>query len=165
MRSTLLMLVFVASGFINSALAYSDTSAHKYPPDHMLRLNEVNSRAARDFFHRFPGISTEKWMLISDGYAAKFSEMEVRNVVYYDRSGNYMNNVRYFPENTVPAYIKELVQYEFSDYTIIAGIELMAPKEHSFHINIKNRKRVKVLKITGETIEVTVDFRNAEPVL
>jgi hypothetical protein len=162
MAIVVLMNTFALSSGATTTLAFADTGAIKNPAVHYLRLNEINSHAARDFIARFPAITTEKWLRTPSGYAAKFSENEVHSNVNYDRAGNYINTLRYYAEKNIPARLKNVLRSEFSDYTIVAATELITEKEKTFYFHIKNRKRIKTVKIVSDTVEVTADFRNAE---
>lgn len=162
MAIVVLMITLAFSSGATTTLAFADTGATKEPAVHYLRLNEINAHAARDFIGRFPAITTEKWLRTSTGYSAKFSENDVISNVYYDRAGNYIKVLRYYVEKNIPARLKNILRSEFNDYTIVAATELITVKEKSFYIHIKNRKRIKTVKIVSDTIEVTADFRNAE---
>lgn len=150
----------ISSSASNTPL--SDTGLAKNQSSHYLRLNEINAHAARDFVDRFPNVNTQKWLRTTNGYSAKFTENEVLNNVYYDRVGNYINTIRYYQEKNIPARLKNILRHEFGDYTIVAGTELITSKEKSFYFHIKNRKRIKTVKIVADTIEITADYRNAE---
>jgi hypothetical protein len=143
-------------------LSFADTVVTKDPAIHYLRLNEINAHAARDFIARFPTITTEKWLRGTTGYAVKFSENEITTHVYYDRAGNFIKALRYYVEKSIPARFKKPLLNEFTDYTIVAAIELITEKEKSFYFHIKNRKRLKTVRIVSDIIEVTADYRNAE---
>lgn len=141
---------------------FADTGTTKDPIVHYLRLNEINGHAARDFGERFPSITTGKWLRGTTGYAVKFSENDVICHVYYDRSGNFIKTIRYYVEKNIPVRFRNILHSEFSDYTIVAGTELITEKERNFYVHIKNRRRIKTVRIVSDTIEVTADFRNAE---
>ena len=162
MAIVVLMIVPAISTEATPFLPFADTSVTKDPTIHYLRLNEVNAHAARDFIRRFPAITTEKWLRTATGYSAKFSDNDVLSNVYYDRAGHYINTIRYYEEKNIPAGLKNLLRSEFSDYTIVAATELIKEKEKSFYFHIKNRKRIKTVRIVSDTIEITADFRNAE---
>jgi hypothetical protein len=158
----ILMNALAISSKATPFLPFADTSVTKDPAIHYLRMNEINAHAARDFIGRFPAITTEKWLRSTTGYAVKFSENDVINHVYYDRAGNFIKTIRYYVEKNIPARFKKLLLSEFSDYTIVAATELITEKEKSFYFHIKNRKRIKTVKIESDIIQVTADFRNAE---
>ena len=162
MAIVVLINTLAFSSQANPFLPFADTVVTKDPSIHYLRLNEINAHAARDFIARFPASTNEKWMRGTTGYTVKFSENEIITHVYYDRAGNFIKALRYYVENSIPARFKKSLLSEFSDYTIVAGTELITAKEKSFYFHIKNRKRIKTVRIVSDILEVTADYRNAE---
>jgi hypothetical protein len=162
MAIVVLLHALAISSKASPSIPFADTTVIKDPGIHYLRLNEINAHAARDFTGRFPAITTQKWLRTATGYSAKFSENDVPNNVYYDRGGHYINTIRYYAEKNIPVRLINVLRSEFSDYTILAATELISEKEKSFYLHIKNRTRIKTVKIVADTIEVTADFRNAE---
>jgi hypothetical protein len=127
-----------------------------------LRMNEIKARAARDFAGRFPTIDNERWYRFKTGFSAKFSQNQVMNNVYYDRMGFYITTIRYYKEKNIPVRFKKVIQQNFADYTIISATEVITSKESSFHFNIKNKTRLKTVKISESELEITGDYRNGD---
>lgn len=146
-------------------LPFADTGTFKTPATHYLRLNEINAHAARDFAGRFSEITTGKWLRSTTGYTVKFSENEVLCYVYYDRAGYFIKTIRYYVEKNIPVRFRNALRSEFSDYAIVAATELITEKEKSFYFHLKNRKKIKTVRIVSDIIEVIADYRNAEPEL
>jgi hypothetical protein len=130
--------------------------------DEKLRMNEIKARAARDFSDRYPGIDNERWYRFKTGFSAKYSQNQVLNNVYYDRMGFYITTIRYYKEKNIPADLKKFIIDNFAGYTIISATEVITPKESAFHFNIKNKMRLKTVKISDTEFEVTGDYRNGD---
>jgi hypothetical protein len=130
--------------------------------DEKLRMNEIKARAARDFSDRYPGIDNERWYRFRTGFSAKYSQNQVINNVYYDRMGFYITTIRYYKEKNIPVNLKNFIKENFTDYTIVSATEVITPKESAFHFNIKNKTRLKTVKVSDTEFEVTGDYRNGD---
>ncbi len=142
-----------------------DTSGRltvKKDPAIYLRLNEVNLAAARDFVERFPDMTEERWVRASYGFSARFEKNDVISKVNYNHAGYFISSLRYYSESNIPAkYMKTLLR-KCGNYTIIGATELTNKKETAFYIHIKNKRRVKTVKVYEDFVEVVTDFRNPE---
>jgi hypothetical protein len=130
--------------------------------DPYLRLNEINSSAARDFMKRFPLVTTDKWLKIEGGYLAKFSPDKFQTKVYYDNQGRFLAITRFYKEANTPAEIKTIIQQKFPGYEITGSTEMTNADKSFYRVNIKNSQRFKVLQVTGYEIKVLEDLKNGE---
>lgn len=162
MKNMSTLLQRVAMIVLVNTLAITSIAAGDPPNGDKLRMNEIKARAARDFAGRFPFIDNERWYKYNTGFSAKFSQNSVMNNVYYDRSGYYITTIRYYKERNIPNRLKKLVQKAFTDYTIVSATEVITTKESSFQFNLKNKARIKTVKLTEQELEVTGDYRNGE---
>jgi hypothetical protein len=155
--------IFVIAIFNSSCSSTKNVSVHNDPQrGDKLRMNEIKSRAARDFSLRYPAIKNERWFRFKTGFSAKFSQEEVMNNVYYDRMGFFITAIRYYKEKNIPAELKKSIEDSFEGYTIISATESITNKESIFLVNIKSKTRLKTVKFTGNFMEITGDYRNAD---
>ena len=154
------MLVLVITIAITSSAINFETDP---TPGDKLRKNEIKARAARDFKGRYPNIENERWYRYRSGFSAKYSQNQVLSNVYYDRMGFYITTIRYYKEKNIPAELKDAIYDNFNGYTIISATEVITPKESAFHFNIKNKARLKTVKISETILEVTGDYKNGDP--
>jgi hypothetical protein len=162
MHNTSALLLRVAVIVLVKAIVFTSFASDDPPRGDKLRMNEIKARAARDFSVRYPQVDYERWYRFKAGFSAKFSQNQVLSNVYYDRMGYFITTIRYYKEKAIPTRLKKVIQKEFADFTIVSATEVITEKESSFHFNIKNKTRLKTVKISDTELEVTGDYRNAE---
>ncbi len=131
------------------------------PSDKDLRLNEINSHAARHFGKHFTSVLTEKWIKTDDYYIASFLESGTPSKAYYDLKGRFKFYIKSYSVEKLQKDVASLISKQFSGYKIDVVTEISTLEEHFYIIKIKNDSNIKTLKVAEGNIEVIEDFVNA----
>ena len=158
-KSSLRLFIFLIFSLVQihavGQSAYADGSAG-------LRLNEVNSRAARHFLNHFPQAAGVKWVRDDHYYVACFNSDDSRTRVYYTNDGNFSFCLKYFPADVLNADLSSAIFKIFPGCRIGVVTELTDDLyEKSIFVHIKDGTNCKTLRCDDQGIEVTENFKNA----
>ena len=135
------------------------------PLDHnslaMLRMNEVNTRAARHFLKNFSPSSTVKWFQDDQHYVATFTEGDSTDRVYYKSNGNFDFCLKYYRADALEPYLKSIVFKKFPGCEILTITELTDLETKALSIKIKDGFYIRTLSCSDEGIEITENIRNS----
>ena len=92
--------------------------AYPYPFVAAGRVNEINSRAIRDFMKRYDYMPREKWTKVINGYVAFFEKDEIKFKVSYNIKGYWMSTMRTYAEKYLPSSIRHPVKSAYYDFNI-----------------------------------------------
>ena len=122
--------------------------------NHYLSINELSTRAVRNFKHEFPKVENESWVRIFDDYTANFTEAGIQWFVRYDRKGYRSCTVKLYHEKQLPIGIRELVRKKYSNYAVTL-VEEETIKELTYYIiHIANAARFKRLYFADGSLTV-----------
>ena len=90
-------------------------------------LNDINTRAARDFIKRYGAAVDPDWYKIKDGYIVKFMLNNILHRAAYDNSGEWMYTILYYRESAMLKEVRAIVKRVYYDYRITQVEEIHAP--------------------------------------
>jgi len=126
-----------------------------------LRMNEVNSKASRHFRDHFLIDRTEKWTRERGLYIASFNKSNITTKVYYDLTGFFEYQVKYYGEYDLENDIRLAVLKKFEGYEIKSVIEINNLEKGTYFIKIANTTNIKTVKFLDGRMEVLESFINA----
>jgi len=127
-----------------------------------LRMNEVNSRAARHFLNHFPHASGVKWVRDDHYDVACFDADDSRTRVYYTSDGSFSFCLKYFPEGALNTGLSSTITKIFPGCRIGVVTELTDDLyKKSLFVHIKDGTNCKTLRCDDQGIEITENFKNA----
>jgi hypothetical protein len=127
----------------------------------LLRMNEVNSHAARHFLENFSPSSTVKWFRDEQHYIATFQEGDSTDRVYYNNNGNFDFCIKYYRPEALEPYLKSIVFKKFPGCEILTVTELTNLESKELSIKIKDGIYIKTLSCSEEGIEITENIRDS----
>ena len=127
----------------------------------LLRMNEVNSHAARHFLENFSPSSTVKWFQDEQHYIATFQEGDSTDKVYYKNNGNFDFCIKYYRPEALEPYLKSIVFKKFPGCEILTVTELTNLESKELSIKIKDGIYIKTLSCSEEGIEITENIRDS----
>ena len=84
-------------------------------------INEISSRAIRDFVRRYDNTTDEKWYKLTKGYIAFFEKDNINFKVSYDAKGYWNSTMRTYTEKYLPSAVRHPVKsanYDFNIYLV-----------------------------------------------
>jgi hypothetical protein len=127
-----------------------------------LRLNEVNSRAARHFLNHFPQASGVKWVRDDRYYIAFFNSDDSRTRVHYTNDGNFSFCLKYFPEGQLDSEHRSAILKIFPGCHIGVVTEFTDDfYNKSLFVHIQDGAYFKTLRFDDGGIEITENIKDA----
>ena len=127
-----------------------------------LRLNEVNSHAARHFLNHYAAASGVRWIRDDQFYIACFNSDHSRTRVHYTNDGHFSFCTIYYREDGLDGNLKSAIVKKFPGCQILTVTELTDDLyKKAFFVNIKNGRHLETLRCDSEGIEVTEDIKDA----
>src|SRR5579872_2753037 len=90
----------------------------------LLRMNEVNARAARHFLGNFTTASSVKWFRDHQHYVATFNEGDSTDRVYYKTNGNFDYCLKYYRADALEPYLRSILVKKFPGCEILTVTEI-----------------------------------------
>jgi len=84
-------------------------------------INNISSRAIRNFIRRYDDATGEKWYKLAKGYVAFFEKDSIRFIVSYDINGYWISTMRTYTEKYLPSAVRHPVKsahYDFNIYLV-----------------------------------------------
>jgi hypothetical protein len=126
-----------------------------------LRMNEVNSHAARHFLTHFSQATGVKWSRDDHYLIASFNSGGATARSYYKNNGNFAFCVKNYSVDALNGDLKSVIFKKFPGCKIILVTELTNQDKQAFYINIKCSGYIKTLCCNDEGIEVTENIIDA----
>ena len=125
LAGTILTLAIINPAFSQKAnkvlpedsLLFSKEVSSKDPVINPGRINDISTKAVRDFVKRYRYTHGEKWRKVIDGYIALFEKDNIAFKVSYDLKGYWISTTRTYTEKYLPTAVRHTVKsvhYEFS---------------------------------------------------
>lgn len=132
MAGTVLALAMINPGFSQKRnqswskvpLLSFEKVAPQFPAVSSGYINDISSKAIRDFIRRFDSTVGENWSKITNGYIAFFEKDNIRFKVYYDSKGYWDNTMRTYTEKYLPFDVRHAVKSTYYDFNIYHVTEI-----------------------------------------
>jgi hypothetical protein len=121
-------------------------------------LNNLNTKAVRQFRQSFPDIENESWQMGGDCYRVKFLRDSIQYLVDYSKKGEWRNTIRIYNENSLPKDVRRLAKTTFFDHTVITVTELRYGKILAYFIKMKDKSGTKTVRVIDQQLEIVEEF-------
>jgi hypothetical protein len=140
-----------------AVIRISDPSQNEVS-DKTASLNDVSSKAIRDFDKVFKDVKDEKWYLLPNGYLAEFSREDAKTLVVYDKNGNWNFTICYAGERILPEKVRSAIKSVYYDYNI-KRVEKIQVEDKVFYLaNIDNDTQLKTVRVSDGEVEEIEEF-------
>jgi hypothetical protein len=121
----------------------------------------ASARAQAHFKENYAWVQDADWFnTVENNIYCVFHQGNIVNRVFYDYNGYWQYTLISFPSSSLPKNVKKLVSANFEGYTISYVNEILSENsEPVFMINIEDGNNIKVVRVTGDEIEVKQDFK------
>jgi hypothetical protein len=97
-------------------------------------LNNISTKAVRNFKNAFKNVRDEKWYEMPDGFRANFTLGSIRHRLDYDKKGNWLHTIRYYDEKNLPTDVRRLVVSTYLDHKITCVEEVETSLNNLFYV-------------------------------
>ncbi len=126
----------------------------------VLRMNEVNSRAARHFLDNFSPSTGVKWFKDEKHYVATFEEGDSTDRAYYKDNGDFDFCIKYFHPDALDPTLKTKVLKKFPGCEIMVVTEFTDLEKTDLYIKIKDGSYIRTLSCSDDGIEVMENIKD-----
>lgn len=121
-------------------------------------INDISTKAVRDFRKKFKNVEDEKWYTISNGYLAQFAAGGIKNAVVYDNTGHWTYTISYYDEHKLPESVRAIVKRVYYDYSITRIEEIHVGDRAFYLVHMQNDSTWKNVKVEDGEMELVEDF-------
>lgn len=122
-------------------------------------LNEVSSKALRDFKRNHKNIAEVKWFQSSTGFIAVFvTDGGIKSFNYYDDNGGFEYMLRYYKEEKLPKDVRHLVKSRYYDFDIYQVTEVTRNDKQAYVIKLQDKDHWKTIKVADNEIQILDEF-------
>ncbi len=136
---------------------YSETPSYRLPA-----LRRVNPTAMRNFLQEYKNVDSVHWYQSEKGSAASFIMDEVEFLTHYDKYGNREYRRKWYKENKLPDYIRNMVRHDYADFTIKGIMEFEYREQKIYAITLENKTTWVQLKVANFEMQLVNKFSKRE---
>ena len=122
-------------------------------------INEINTKAVRNFDKEFKNATAVKWIKTSNGlFAAHFVSDGIQNLVCYNKKGNYQCMLRYYKEEKLPSEVRHLVKSSYYDFDIYLVTEVDINGKVAYVVKMEDKTSWKTIKVVDGEMETMEEY-------
>lgn len=115
---------------------------------HMLRRNEINLRALRDFLSRYDSTDQACWFSTPNGgFESYFIRDGYGDRVMYDKSGNWSYSLINYGEDKLSKNIRSIVKSEYYEFDIVLVEEVQMNEGTEYIITLQDESDIRVVRL------------------
>lgn len=114
----------------------------------------VNEKVLNSFQHSFAGAHNPFWEVLNDEYYAHFQSNDRQALAAFRKNGRIDYTIYYGTEKHLPAYEKNLVQSNFTGYTITATQQIMKNNVEAWLVTLENKKDIYKVKVEDDEVSI-----------
>jgi hypothetical protein len=121
----------------------------------------ASARAMAHFKENYAWVQNADWFNTAENNLyCVFDQGNVVNRIFYDQNGYWQYTMVSFPPSNLSRSVKKIVSDNFAGYNISYVNEILsATEEPVYMINIENGENIKVIRVTGDVVEVKQDIK------
>jgi hypothetical protein len=127
-----------------------------------LKAVKANFKAFENFKKNFAGGADVKWAFENDVISASFNRDNIQTRVIYNKRGNWVHTISYFPESRIPKKIKSLIRSNYPDYNINGMNEINEGNITFYMINLEDDTSYKQVSVYNDQMEVYKEFKKSQ---
>ena len=143
-------------------VSLSENSAQNFSTLNTSSVNvpSISEEAVNNFENNFKAATEVKWAVIKNGYFVTCVVSGQKTEVAFNTNGKFNYSITTLNSSNIPENLKQIINSEYSDYSIIKAIQIKTPENILNQVILKSNKQFITLKSNGEDIEVT-SLKNA----
>lgn len=117
-------------------------------------LNEINTRAWRNFHRQFPSAGQVYWFSFNEGYQVAYKLHDVHYQAWFDPRGNYRYSLHYYAGKEIPKDPGDLIRRKFPDYRINVVTEVTDGEKIVYLVRLAGLADIKTLSVCEGDISI-----------
>ncbi|MGN6617712.1 MAG: hypothetical protein ACTHJ5_11110 [Ilyomonas sp.] len=99
------------------------------------------AKLLKAFNSSFPNAHNVKWHEDDKGFLASFKESDMLVKVNYDKNGEFVSSLRYYPENKLPLNVLMSLKKRFPEKQIFGVTEVTTVDAVNYYVKMQDDKR------------------------
>ena len=158
---SILIVLFLARATISinaqiNGVSKFDGAFEPVSLQHSTKLSEddVLTNIRKKFQKQFANAKLETWTKVENGYAIRFSEGSIENLVFYNAKADLTGQVRYYKPDYLPFDIRLQVESMYYNYDILSVQEVIVEKSITYLVSIAARNEWKIIRVSDAGMDV-----------
>ncbi len=124
----------------------------------------VNPKAVKHFEKKFKAADA-KWMVLKDGFMARYRHDDIIERVFYNPNGNLAGTLKGYFSDNMPAEVRSAIKFSYAGYAITyvdeAEIASM-PGATAYIVHLQGINDLKVVRVCDGEMDVIFDSAKPE---
>lgn len=160
MKKYLCMLTACLAAAICNTTFAQEASVARVEPEftHGRALNNISTRAIRDFHKAYREVFDEEWYSVQNGFIAKFTRNNIKTRVDYDKQGNWLSTMRILNERQIPREVRNRVKSVYFDDAITQVEEIQNKDDKVYLVHLEGETTWKIVRVSEGEMTVLEDY-------
>jgi hypothetical protein len=123
-----------------------------------VRLNEINSRAVRNFVRQYKNVSDAEWFKLKEGFVVHFTNDGIKSRAFYTKEGRYEGMIRSYFEDKLPREIRHLVKSTYYDFSICHVYEFNVEGITAYLVKMEDKTSWKTIRVIDREMKVMKEY-------
>jgi len=137
-----------------SAISGADSTLKSGP----ILINNINTRAIRDFTSSYKNPTEVRWIVLPDGFQVHCYDDSFQIRIRYDNKGKRICMIRDYRENKLPHDVRHIIRSQYYDYNIFTVSEISIRGRTIYIVKIEDATTWKVLCIEDGEMTCTEEY-------
>jgi hypothetical protein len=123
-------------------------------------LNEINSRAWRNFHHTFRTVTgDENWFYSDQGYRVSFVQGGHHYEAYFDERGGYRYSLHHYAGKEIPREPGDLLRWKYPEYQLNVVTEITDGEKIVYLVRLVNPTHILTVSLCEGDLQVIGEER------
>lgn len=124
-------------------------------------LNNISTRAVRDFERRFKEADKPRWYACKRGWLVKFNHHDIKTSVAYDSRGTWVYSIKCYGEKEMPRDVRALVKTVYYDYKITLVQEITEPGIDGpvYAVQAEDKDHILMIRVYNNDVQLASRLR------
>ena len=118
----------------------------------------ANEKALRDFKKNFKDVKDVSWYNLSNGYAAEFTDKDIKSSVLYNKAGRWQYTIRRYGERDLPVDVRSLVKSQYYDCSITGIDEVRVDQKIIYLVHMEDENTWKNVRVCDGEISLIENY-------
>jgi hypothetical protein len=118
----------------------------------------ANDRVISKFQKFYPNVVGESWIKMKNGFSVRFSSNNIQQLVFLTKRGGVISSIKYYSGQELSAEIRDLVKYEYPNYSIKSVREVHACNKIAYLVTIEDTTTWKTIRVVDGETDVYEEF-------
>jgi hypothetical protein len=118
----------------------------------------ANDRVISKFQKFYPNVEGESWIKMKNGFSVRFSSNNIQQLVFLTKRGGVISSIKYYSAQELSTEIRDLVKYEYPNYSIKSVREVHACNKIAYLVTIEDATTWKTIRVIDGETDVYEEF-------